>query len=79
MQLKDNTEKTEERKNRFNGESIMLTKEEARRHDNIFTMSSQLLQRTGKPAQMATAKSGRSAEGPGLVQAAQRRSLYGPT
>jgi hypothetical protein len=36
MQLKDNTEKTEERKNRFNGESIMLTKEEARRHDNIF-------------------------------------------
>jgi hypothetical protein len=36
MQLKDNTKKTEERKNRFNGESIMLTKEEARRHDNIF-------------------------------------------
>ena len=36
MQLKNNTEKTEERKNRFNGESIMLTKEEARRHDNIF-------------------------------------------
>ena len=26
-------EKTEERKNRFNGESIMLTKEEARIHD----------------------------------------------
>ena len=36
MQLKDNTQKTEERKNRFNGESIMLTAEEARRHDNIF-------------------------------------------
>ena len=36
MELKDNTKKTEERKNRFNGESIMLTKEEARRHDNIF-------------------------------------------
>ena len=36
MQLKDNTQKTEERKNRFNGQSIMLTAEEARRHDNIF-------------------------------------------
>ena len=36
MELKDNTNKTEERKNRFNGESVMLTKEEARRHDNIF-------------------------------------------
>lgn len=36
MQLKDNTKRTEERKNRMNGESIMLTKEEARRHDNIF-------------------------------------------
>ena len=30
------TERTEERRNRFNGESVMLTKEEARRHDNIF-------------------------------------------
>ena len=30
------TEKTEERKNRFTGESIMLTKEEANRHDAIF-------------------------------------------
>ena len=29
-------ERTEERKNRFNGESVMLTKEEARRHDLIF-------------------------------------------
>ena len=29
-------ERTEERRNRFNGESIMLTKEEARRHDCIF-------------------------------------------
>ena len=28
--------KTEERKNRFNGESIMLTKEEAAKHDAIF-------------------------------------------
>ena len=36
MQLKDNVQKTEERKNRFNGESVMLTAEEARRHDNIF-------------------------------------------
>ncbi len=27
---------TEERKNRFNGESILLTKEEADRHDCIF-------------------------------------------
>ena len=34
MELKDN--KTEERKNRFNGESIMLTKEEAIIHDRIF-------------------------------------------
>ena len=29
-------DKTEERKNRFNGESVMLTKEEADRHDCIF-------------------------------------------
>jgi len=29
-------ERTEERKNRFNGQSVMLTKEEARRHDCIF-------------------------------------------
>ena len=29
-------ERTEERKNRFNGESVMLTREEARRHDLIF-------------------------------------------
>ena len=29
-------ERTEERKNRFNGESIMLTKEEAKKHDAIF-------------------------------------------
>jgi len=28
--------KTEERKNRFTGESIMLTKEEAMKHDQIF-------------------------------------------
>ena len=35
--MKTNTDnRTEERKNRFNGESIMLTKEEARRHDCIF-------------------------------------------
>jgi len=27
---------TEERKNRFNGESVLLTKEEADRHDCIF-------------------------------------------
>ena len=33
---KTNIERTEERKNRFNGESDMLTKEEARRHDCIF-------------------------------------------
>ena len=30
------TERTEERKNRFTGESIMLTKEEAAKHDAIF-------------------------------------------
>ena len=35
--MKTNTDnKTEERKNRFNGESIMLTKEEAKRHDAVF-------------------------------------------
>ena len=33
---KNSTEKTEERKNRFSGESIMLTKEEAIIHDRIF-------------------------------------------
>ena len=30
------TERTEKRTNRFNGESVMLTKEEAKRHDAIF-------------------------------------------
>jgi hypothetical protein len=30
------TERTEERKNRFTGESIKLTKEEAIKHDRIF-------------------------------------------
>ena len=30
------TERTEERKNRFNGESVMLTKQEAAIHDKIF-------------------------------------------
>jgi hypothetical protein len=34
MELKQ--ERTEERKNRFTGESIMLTKEEAIKHDQIF-------------------------------------------
>ncbi len=34
MELKDN--KTEERKNRFTGQSIMLTKEEAIKHDRLF-------------------------------------------
>ncbi len=33
---KTNIERTYERKNRFTGESIMLTKEEASRHDAIF-------------------------------------------
>ena len=33
---KTNIERTEERKNRFSGESIMLTKEEAAKHDAIF-------------------------------------------
>ena len=33
----ENTDnRTEERHNRFNGESIMLTKEEAKIHDDIF-------------------------------------------
>ena len=35
--MKTNTDnRTAERRNRFNGESIMLTKEEARRHDKLF-------------------------------------------
>ena len=35
--MKTNTDnRTEERKNRFNGESIMLTKQEASIHDKIF-------------------------------------------
>ena len=35
--MKTNTDnRTEERRNRFNGESIMLTKEEASRHDKLF-------------------------------------------
>ena len=36
---KTNTDKrTEERKNRFNGESIMLSKAEAKLHDEIFSL-----------------------------------------
>ena len=35
--MKTNTdERTEKRTNRFNGESVMLTKEEANKHDAIF-------------------------------------------
>ena len=35
--MKTNTDnRTEERRNRFNGESIMLTKQEAKKHDSIF-------------------------------------------
>ena len=30
------TERTEERKNRFNGETVELTKEECKKHDDIF-------------------------------------------
>ena len=33
---KTNIERTEERRNRFNGESVMLTKEEAKKHDELF-------------------------------------------
>ena len=29
-------DRTEERKNRFNGAAVMLTKEEAKKHDQIF-------------------------------------------
>ena len=36
MTTQTNTERTEERRNRFNGESEMLTKEEARIHDCVF-------------------------------------------
>ena len=36
-EMKTNTDnRTEERKNRFNGQSFMLTKEEANKHDSIF-------------------------------------------
>ena len=35
--MKTNTDnRTEERRNRFNGESVMLTIEEAKKHDEIF-------------------------------------------
>jgi len=36
MTTQTNTERTEERRNRFNNESVMLTKEEAAKHDAIF-------------------------------------------
>ena len=32
----DTDNRTEERRNRFNGESVMLTKEEADKHDALF-------------------------------------------
>ena len=35
--MKTNTDnRTEERRNRFNGQSIMLTKQEAKKHDELF-------------------------------------------
>ena len=35
--MKTNTDdRTEERRNRFNGESVMLTKQESRIHDELF-------------------------------------------
>ena len=34
--IQDMTERTEERKNRFNGETVELTKEEADLHDKVF-------------------------------------------
>jgi len=36
MTQEQTNNKTEERKNRFNGESVMLTKEESIKHDRIF-------------------------------------------
>ena len=36
MTTHTHTERTYKRSNRFNGESVMLTKEEARKHDRIF-------------------------------------------
>ena len=36
MELKQEDNRTEERRNRFTGQSIMLTKEEANIHDRIF-------------------------------------------
>ena len=36
MTKQTKTERTEERRNRFNGESVMLTPTEARIHDEIF-------------------------------------------
>ena len=36
MTTETKTERTEERKNRFTGESVMLTKDEAFIHDQIF-------------------------------------------
>ena len=32
----EKTERTEERRNRFNGESVMLTKQESKIHDELF-------------------------------------------
>ncbi len=36
LQDKDADARVYERRNRFNGESVMLTKEEAKKHDEIF-------------------------------------------
>ena len=80
MQLKDNVEKKYERKNRFNGEAVMLTAEEARRHDNIFinelaaTMEDKAAGIDGHSDKWkAVRKRSR------LVQAAQRQRLHGVT
>ena len=46
--------KTEERRNRFTGESIMLTKEEANKHDEIFSHE---LQATLEDRELGTGES----------------------
>tara|TARA_R100001480_G_scaffold81672_1_gene90531 strand:+ start:44 stop:232 length:189 start_codon:yes stop_codon:yes gene_type:complete len=49
---------TEERKNRFNGESVLLTPHEAKIHDDIFINELKLLSKTKRLVSMDTLRSG---------------------
>ena len=62
--LKDATmiDATEERKNRFNGESYLLTPHEAKIHDEILSTNYKQRSKIKKPVSMVTLNSGTELE-----------------